>query len=57
MKKLNKNNIRLNINKYNNFDKEYRIITNQPIIDEKQYKKYKFNLLKGLMQGVIESKK
>ena len=57
LKKLNKNNIRLNINKYNNFDKEYRIITNQPIIDEKQYKKYKFNLLKGLMQGVIESKK
>ena len=57
LKKLNKNNIRLNINKYNNFDKEYRIITNQPIIDEKYYKKYKFNLLKGLMQGVIESKK
>ncbi len=57
LKKLNKNNIRLNINKYNNFDKEYRIITNQPIIYEKQYKKYKFNLLKGLMQGVIESKK
>ena len=57
LKKLNKNNIRLNINKYNNFDKEYRIITNQPMIDEKQYKKYKFNLLKGLMQGVIESKK
>ena len=52
LKKLNKNNIRLN--KYHTLDKELRIITNQSIIDEKQYKKYKFNLLKGLMQGVIE---
>ena len=57
LKKSNKNTIRLNLNKYNNFDKEYRIITNQPLIDEKHYKKYKFNLLKGLMQGTIESKK
>ena len=52
LKKLNKNNIRLN--KYHTLDKELRIITNQSIIDEKQYKKYKFNLLKGLMQGLIE---
>ena len=52
LKKLNKNNMRLN--KYHTLDKELRIITNQSIIDEKQYKKYKFNLLKGLMQGVIE---
>jgi hypothetical protein len=57
LKKSNKNTIRLNLNKYNTFDKEYRIITNQPLIDEKHYKKYKFNLLKGLMQGTIESKK
>ena len=48
---LKKSNFRLTKSNYKNNEK---IITNQLLIDENNFKKYKFNLLKEIMQGNIE---
>ena len=54
-KNLNINNHKkIFLNNYNKIHNNIKIITNQKRIDDRYFKKYKFNILKELMKGKIE---